>query len=81
MGTKMGPNSKCLFVGYLEEKMFAEYNCPVPDLYKRYIDVFRLSTLSTIRPSSIHLQFASRRCHVWTFCAKFWAFKCNLLRI
>ena len=45
MGTKMGPSFACLFVGYLEEKMFAKYNGPVPDLYKRYIDdVFGVST-------------------------------------
>ena len=45
MGTKMGPSFACLFVGYLEEKMFAEYSGPVPDLYKRYIDdVFGVSS-------------------------------------
>ena len=45
MGTKMGPSFACLFVGYLEEKMFSEYIGPVPDLYKRYIDdVFGVSS-------------------------------------
>ena len=38
MGTKMGPSFACLFVGYLEEKMFADYMGPLPELYKRYID-------------------------------------------
>ena len=45
MGTKMGPSFACLFVGYLEEHMFAEYVGPVPELYKRYIDdVFGVSS-------------------------------------
>ena len=38
MGTKMGPNYACLFVGYVENKMFKEYQGRKPDLYKRYID-------------------------------------------
>lgn len=45
MGTKMGPSFACLFMGYLEEKMFSEYIGPVPDLYKRFIDdVFGVSS-------------------------------------
>ena len=44
MGTKMGPSFACLFVGYLEEKIFSEYKAPVPDLYKWYVDdVFGVS--------------------------------------
>ena len=38
MGTKMGPNYVCLFVGYVERKMFQEYEGRKPDLYKRYIN-------------------------------------------
>ena len=38
MGTKMGPNYVCLFVGYVKRKMFEEYQGRKPDLYKRYID-------------------------------------------
>ena len=38
MGTKMGPNYACLFVGYVEGKMFEEYQGRKPALYKRYID-------------------------------------------
>ena len=38
MGTKNGPNYACLFVGYVERKMFEEYQGRKPDLYKRYID-------------------------------------------
>ena len=41
----MGPSFACLFVGYLEERMFSEYIGPVPDLYKRFIDdVFGVSS-------------------------------------
>ena len=35
---KMGPNYACLCVGYVERKMFEEYQGRKPDLYKRYID-------------------------------------------
>ena len=38
MGTKMGPNYACLFVGYVERKMFEEYQGRKPALYKRYIN-------------------------------------------
>ena len=38
MGTKMGHNYTCLFVGYVENKMFEEYQGRKPELYKRYID-------------------------------------------
>ena len=38
MGTKIGPNYACLFVGYVERKMFEEYQGRKPALYKRYID-------------------------------------------
>ena len=34
----MGPNYACLFVGYVERKMFEEYQGRKPALYKRYID-------------------------------------------
>ena len=34
MGTKMGPNYACLFVGYVENKMFEEYQGRKPELYK-----------------------------------------------
>lgn len=53
MGTKMGPSFACLFVGYLEEKMFEQYQGPIPDLYKRYIDdVFGVSSDSDEELSS-----------------------------
>ena len=38
MGTKMGPNYACLFVGYVERKMLEDYQGNKPQLYKRYID-------------------------------------------
>ena len=38
MGTKMGPSIASMFVGYLEELMFAQYNLTIPLLYKRYIN-------------------------------------------
>ena len=38
MGTKMGPNYACLFVGYIERKMLQEYQGRNSDLYKWYID-------------------------------------------
>ena len=38
MGTKMGPNYACLFVGHVESKMFQDYQGNKPELYKRYID-------------------------------------------
>ena len=38
MGTKMEPNYACLFVGYVENEMFEEYQGRKSQLYKRYID-------------------------------------------
>ena len=38
MGSKLGPNYACLFVGHIEEQIFQQYNGKSPDLYKRYID-------------------------------------------
>ena len=37
MGSRLGPNYACLFVGYVEERMLAEYTVTgrKPDLYKR----------------------------------------------
>ena len=37
MGSRLGPNHACLFVGYVEERMLAEYTGRRPDLYKRYM--------------------------------------------
>ena len=38
MGSKLGPNYACLFVGHVEEKMLRDYTGIKPDLYKRYMD-------------------------------------------
>ena len=38
MGSKMGPNYACLFVGYMEEAILSQYTGFIPQLYKRYID-------------------------------------------
>ena len=38
MGTKMGPNYACLFVGFVEEQIYANYTGFLPQLHKRYID-------------------------------------------
>ena len=38
MGSRLGPNYACLFVGYVEERMLAENTGRKPDLYKRYMD-------------------------------------------
>ena len=38
MGSKMGPNYACLFVGYVEEQIGQQYTGTVPRLHKRYID-------------------------------------------
>ncbi|KAL9954237.1 hypothetical protein ACROYT_G041745 [Oculina patagonica] len=38
MGSKMGPNYACLFVGYIEEQIARQYTGFVPQLHKRYID-------------------------------------------
>ena len=38
MGSKMGPNYACRFVGYVEEQIGQQYTSTVPQLHKRYID-------------------------------------------
>ena len=38
MGSRLGPNYACLFVGYVEERMLSSYTGIIPDLYKRYMD-------------------------------------------
>ena len=39
MGTKMCPSCACLFMGHLEHTPLQQYKKPVPEIYKRYIDV------------------------------------------
>ena len=38
MGSRLGPNYACVFVGYVEEHMLSSYAGTKPDLYKRYMD-------------------------------------------
>ena len=38
MGSRIGPNYACLFVGYIEERIRSAYTGFVPQLNKRYID-------------------------------------------
>ena len=38
MGSRLGPNYACPFVGYVEERMLSSYTGIKPDLYKRYMD-------------------------------------------
>ena len=38
MGSKMGPNYACLFVGFVEDQMLNQYSGFIPQLYRRYID-------------------------------------------
>ena len=38
MGTKMGPNYANLFVGYVEEQIFNQFDGPKPELFGRYIN-------------------------------------------
>ena len=38
MGSRMGPNYVCLFVGYVEKQIREQYTGFIPQLHKRYID-------------------------------------------
>ena len=38
IGSKMGPNYACLFLGYVEEQIGQQYTGTLPQLHKRYID-------------------------------------------
>ena len=38
MGSKMGPNYACLFVGCVEQQIREQYTGFIPQLHKRYID-------------------------------------------
>ena len=38
MGSRLGPNYACLFMGHIEEQIFDQYMGTKPALYKRYID-------------------------------------------
>jgi len=38
MGTKMGPSYANLFVGYIKNQFFNQFNATKPELYVRYIE-------------------------------------------
>ena len=38
MGSKMGPNYACLFVGHVEQQICEQYTRLIPQLHKRYIN-------------------------------------------
>ena len=38
VGSRMGPNYACLFVGYVEQQIREQYTGFIPQLHKRYID-------------------------------------------
>ena len=38
MGSRMGPNYPCLFVGFVEQQIREQYTGLIPQLHKRYID-------------------------------------------
>ena len=38
MGSNLGRSFTCLFVSYQEEKIFQSYQCPIPELFKRFVD-------------------------------------------
>ena len=59
MGSKLGPNYACLFVGYVEEKMLAEYPGEKPELYKRYMDDVAGATSCSEQELQRFLEFAS----------------------
>ena len=59
MGSKLGPNYACLFVGYVEEKMLRDYTGIKPDLYKRYMDDVAGAASCTEEDLTRFLTFAS----------------------
>ena len=39
MDKKMGPSYACLFVGHFEQELLEHYSKPMPEIYKRYINL------------------------------------------
>ena len=60
MGSRLGPNYACLFVGYVEERMLAEYTGRKPDLYKRYMDDVAGAAWGSEQDLQQFLDFASK---------------------
>ena len=59
MGSRLGPNYACLFVGYVEERMLSSYTGIKPDLYKRYMDDVAGAALCSEEALRHFLEFAS----------------------
>ena len=60
MGSRLGPNYACLFVGYVKERMLAEYTDRRPDLYKRYMDDVAGAASGSEQDLQQFLDFASK---------------------
>ena len=60
MGSRLGPSYACLFVGYVEERMLAEYTGRKPDLYKRYMDDVAGAASNSEQDLQQFLDFASK---------------------
>ena len=60
MGSRLGPNYACLFVGYVKERMLAENTGSKLDLYKRYMDNGAAAALSSEQDLQQFLDFASK---------------------
>ena len=60
MGSRLGPNYACLFVGYVKERMLAENTGSKLDLYKRYMDNGAVAALGSEQDLQQFLDFASK---------------------
>ena len=60
MGSRLGPNYSCFFVGYVEERMLAEYIGRKPDLCKRYMDNVAGAASGSEQDLQQFLDFASK---------------------
>ena len=60
MGSRMGPNCACLFVGYVDQQIREQYTGFIPQHHKRYIDDM-LGQLSSCRRDELEdlIEFAS----------------------
>ena len=59
MGSKLGPNYACLFVGYVEERMMTEHSGIKPELYKGYMDNVAGAASCSEQDLTQYLTFAS----------------------
>lgn len=59
MGTKLGPIYASPFVGYVERRMFEDYQGNKPELNKRYIGDIRRASSGTLQDLEEFTQFCS----------------------